>query len=631
MTHLFPLNTLDTVIRGKENVVFLDTARPTREQRYSLLFINPLRIYRCRTGRSVGRILERISEESLNHWIAGYCSYEAAYWLEEKFVSTRERRVPYGGDLLWFGVFDEPYIFDHYTGRWNRPLDRPVTIPPSKKNPAVEICSRIAKRGYFSALRRIRKFIAAGDVYQVNFTYDVSVTSPLQSWDLYKQLRTHQPVPFGAFIKTRGTTVASYSPELFFLRQGERLCVRPMKGTAPRGRSAKEDEAKAATLASDPKNRSENIMIVDLLRNDLGRICAPGSIKVKRLFEVERHPTVLQMTSTVEGRLRSRTGFADIVRALFPCGSVTGAPKIRAMEIIGELERGARGVYCGAIGYSSPKGMPAARPASRQASRQVFSVPIRTLERTTGQKKWRYRVGSGIVWESSPGEERRECFDKCGFLTARSPDFRLFESLLFSKGRFLYLSDHRKRLFDSAGYFDFALPGKSWDRTVRTIENKLGASRDRHFKVRIFLDKNGRFSWDHEPASAGETQREAAVRLCSTPLDPGNPFLFHKTTFRQWYEKSMHDIRAGRYFDVIHLNTRGELTEGARSNLFIKISGTLYTPPVKCGLLPGVLRGRLLTSGKCREKILRPEDLEKASGLYCGNSVRGLVKVALVE
>ena len=398
MTHLFPLNTLDTVIRGKENVVFLDTARPTREQRYSLLFINPLRIYRCRTGRSVGRILERISEESLNHWIAGYCSYEAAYWLEEKFVSTRERRVPYGGDLLWFGVFDEPYIFDHYTGRWNRPLDRPVTIPPSKKNPAVEICSRIAKRGYFSALRRIRKFIAAGDVYQVNFTYDVSVTSPLQSWDLYKQLRTHQPVPFGAFIKTRGTTVASYSPELFFLRQGERLCVRPMKGTAPRGRFAKEDDAKAAALASGPKNRSENIMIVDLLRNDLGRICAPGSVKVKRLFEVERHPTVFQMTSTVEGRLRRRIGFADTLRALFPCGSVTGAPKIRAMEIIEELEPIKRGLYAGAVGYFDFSG------------NLDTCITIRTVWIEDG--KAYLQVGAGIVADSVPSREYEETLNK---------------------------------------------------------------------------------------------------------------------------------------------------------------------------------------------------------------------------
>ena len=624
MHHSFQIDTLDRIVAQERPVVFLDTARPTREQRYSLLLTNPLRIYHCRTGRSVGRVLEQVSEESINHWIAGYCSYEAAYWLEEKFVSMRERKVPRGSDLLWFGVFDEPYIFDHYTGTWNRSPEsrrsRPAGVSRSEKYPAVGIRSRITERGYFSALRRIRKFIAAGDVYQVNFTYDVSVSTPLQSWELYKELRTHQPVPFGAFIKTQGTAIASYSPELFFLRQGERICVKPMKGTAPRGRFAKEDDAKAVALAGDPKNRSENIMIVDLLRNDLGRICAPGSVRVKRLFEVERHPTVFQMTSTVEGRLCRRIGFADTMRALFPCGSVTGAPKIRAMEIIGELERGARGVYCGAIGYSSPK-----------ALRQVFSVPIRTLERNAGQKKWRYRVGSGVVWDSSPEEERQECLDKCSFLTAQCPDFMLFESLLFSNGMFLYLRGHRERLFDSAVYFDFALSGKSWDRTVRAIKKELGTSPGASFKVRIFLDKNGRFSWDHEPLLARETRRIAAVRLCGPPLDPGNPFLFHKTTFRPWYEKSMNDIRHNNYFDVLRLNTRGELTEGARSNLFIEINSTLYTPPVKCGLLPGVLRSLLLSSGKCKERILFPMDLAKAESLYCGNSVRGLVKVASVK
>jgi para-aminobenzoate synthetase / 4-amino-4-deoxychorismate lyase len=623
MTHLFPLNALDAVITREENVVFLDTARPTREQRYSLLFINPLRIYRCRTGRSVGIILEQISEESENHWIAGYCSYEAAYWLEEKFVPVRKRLVPCGSDLLWFGVFDDPYIFDHYSGTWNRPPEsrpcRPAGVSRSKKIPAVAVFSRIAKREYFSALRRIRRYIAAGDVYQVNFTYDASVHSPLRSWDLYKELRTHQPVPFGAFIKTRGTTVASFSPELFFLRQGERLRVRPMKGTSPRGRFAEEDDAKASALAGDPKNRSENIMIVDLLRNDLGRICAPGSVMVKRLFEVERHPTVFQMTSTVEGRLCRRTGFVDTLRALFPCGSVTGAPKIRAMEIIGELERGARGVYCGAIGYSSPK-----------ALRQVFSVPIRTLQRNAGQKKWRYRVGSGVVWDSSPGEEWHECLDKCGFLTAQRPDFRLFESLLFSKGAFLYLRSHRGRLFDSAEHFDFVIPAKAWDRTVRAIEIKLRASGDRYFKVRIFSDLNGALSWDHEPILAGEENGTATAIVGDTPIDPDNPFLFHKTTVRRWYEKSMNDIRKNNYFDVLHMNTRGELTEGARSNVFMKINGTLYTPPVECGLLPGILRGRLLSSGRCKEKILYESDLNKAAAVYCGNSVRGLVAVRVV-
>jgi para-aminobenzoate synthetase/4-amino-4-deoxychorismate lyase len=618
MYHSFPIDTLDPFFSGQWPVVFLDTARPADEQCYSLLFTKPLRIYRCRTGAPVGRLLKRLSEESKKFWIAGYLAYEAGYWLEEKFIARRGRKASFGSDLLWFGVYSEPFIFDHSTGKWNRSL-----LPRPKDTEKVrcfndfsvpEISHRIKKQEYFQALRKIRNFIAAGDVYQVNFTYDVSVRSSLQPWKLYKELRAKQPVPFGSFIRTHDAVIASFSPELFFLRQGNRIRVQPMKGTAPRGRFSEEDAAIARKLANDPKNRSENIMIVDLLRNDLGKICAPGSVAAKRIFEVERHPTIHQMTSTIEGRLRKRVDFSDTMRALFPGGSVTGAPKIRAMEIIGDLEKGKRAVYCGAIGYSSPEG------------RTVFSVPIRTLQRNAAKKPWRYRVGSGVVWDSSAEEEWRECRDKCNFLTARRPDYRLFESLLFSEGTFLYLREHRSRLFDSARYFGFVADGKTWARTVLTIKKNLAGSKGLN-KVRIFSDKNGVFSWDAEPISAGKAVSKAVAVMSDTSIDPANPFLFHKTTIRPWYDKSRIDLLGGHCFDVIHLNTRGELTEGARSNLFAQINGVLYTPPVECGLLPGVLRARLLRAGKCTEKVLFRKDLEKAEAIYCGNSVRGLVAV----
>jgi para-aminobenzoate synthetase / 4-amino-4-deoxychorismate lyase len=325
------------------------------------------------------------------------------------------------------------------------------------------------------------------------------------------------------------------------------------------------------------------------------------------------------MNSTVEGRVRRGTSLAGTIRALFPSGSVTGAPKIRAMEIIGELERGARGVYCGAIGYSSPDG------------RQVFSVPIRTLQKNPGMKKWRYRVGSGVVWDSSPGKEWLECVDKCSFLAEPRPEFRLFESLMYSKGKFLFLRGHRERLLGSARYFDFSLTPKTWEQAVRSIQKKLGAHGDRSFKVRIFSDRNGTISWDHEPLHPQETRYPAAAHLSREAIDPANIFLFHKTTFRRWYEKSTNDIRRSNFFDVLHVNTRGELTEGARSNLFLKIKGTLYTPPVRCGLLPGVLRGWLLETGKCSEKTLYPDDLKRAEAVFCGNSVRGLVRVRIVD
>ena len=238
----------------------------------------------------IGRLLKQVSEESKKFWIAGYLAYEAGYWLEEKFIAQRGRKTALGSDFLWFGVYGEPFIFDHGTGRWNRPLPPPQKVLEEVRRfndySVPEISHRIKKQEYYQTLRKIRNFIAAGDVYQVNFTYDVSVSSSLQPWKLYKELRAKQPVPFGSFIRTHNVTIASFSPELFFLRLGNRIRVKPMKGTAPRGRFSGEDTAIAGKLANDPKNRSENIMIVDLLRNDLGKICIPGSVTVKRIFEV---------------------------------------------------------------------------------------------------------------------------------------------------------------------------------------------------------------------------------------------------------------------------------------------------------------------------------------------------------
>ena len=277
--------------------------------------------------------------------------------------------------------------------------------------------------------------------------------------------------------------------------------------------------------------------------------------------------------------------FSDTLRALFPCGSVTGAPKIRAMEIIGDLEKGKRSVYCGAIGYSSPEG------------RAVFSVPIRTLQKNAAEKQWHYRVGSGVVWDSSVEEEWRECRDKCGFLTARRPDYRLFESLFFSKGTFLYLQEHRSRLFDSARYFDFVADKKTWDRTILAIQKKLAGSKDPN-KVRIFLDKNGVFSWDAEPIIAEKTDGKAVAVISGTLIDPANPFLFHKTTIRSWYDKSGIDIRSGRCFDVIHLNIRGELTEGARAICSRKSRGYFIHHPSNAASCPG----------SCARGCSRPEN-----------------------
>ncbi|MBN1129539.1 MAG: aminodeoxychorismate synthase component I [Chitinispirillaceae bacterium] len=617
--HPLPIDSLGSLVRGGRGCVFLDNARPTREQRYSFFFRKPVKVIRCSRFHEVRAALDALALEAKRHWVAGYCTYEAGYALEERFSGKGEAETGHRGDLLWFGVFNRPHRFDHFTGVWDRPV---VTMHKTGRGCAgrggrethLGSPETLTRRSYENAVRAIQKKIAAGEVYQVNYTFAVPLSSPLQPWDLFLSLRKEQPVAFGAFIATGRTTIASFSPELFFMQTGSRIVVKPMKGTAPRGRFSAEDEFIAAALARDPKNRSENIMIVDLLRNDLGKICRTGSISVERLFEVERHPTLHQMTSTIVGRLKKGTSLAPIMNALFPSGSVTGAPKIRAMELIRGLEKTARGVYCGAIGYSSPE------------KRSVFSVPIRTLSRERGQAAWRYGVGSGIVWDSVPRDEWHECAVKCGFLTARSDEFRIFESMAFSGGTVRYGRDHYVRMRAAADYFAFPFYKAVWDAVIREIAVDLGSSKNR-FKVRTVLDRSGAVTWNHDPILPERSGETPVILLFDKPVRTATPFLFHKTTVRPWYEKSMQLIRTGGCFDVIHINERGQLTEGARTNLFVKIDNVLYTPPIECGLLPGILRARLLAAGKCRERILYPADLEKARAVYCGNSVRGLVQV----
>ena len=614
-----PIDRLTAPVRRERSCVVLDNARPSDEQRYSFFFTRPQKSIACSRLCDIRPALDAILQEARHYWIAGYLAYEAAYGLERKFSKRIDQSKRYTFDLLWFGIFDEPYRFDHLTGLWNRepPYARDNDEERTRElNAGIEGMLHLGtdRAEYGQSIHAIKNLIAAGDVYQVNYTFDVMMTSRHQPWDTYRTLRQMQPVPFGAFIKTSRITVASFSPELFFMRTGRRIVARPMKGTAPRGRYSLEDTVIARTLSRDPKNRSENVMIVDLLRNDLGRICETGSIRVNRLFEVERHPTLHQMTSTVSGRLVKGTEISRIIGALFPCGSVTGAPKIRAMEIIGDIEKTARGVYCGAIGYSSPKG------------RSVFSIPIRTLAREHGCDAWHYGVGSGIVWGSKAEKEWRECRNKCNFLVAPREEFRIFESLLFARGTMLYSRDHCVRMAEAAAYFDIPFGRALWDGCVKAEKRRLSRFRGA-FKVRIFLDRSGRIASDHEPLEPEKPGRGAIALLSKQRIKTASPFLFHKTTVRPWYAPSMQIIHTGACFDVIHTNENGQCTEGARTNLFVRQNGVLYTPPVECGLLPGVLRRRMLAKKKCHERIVYPADLKRAEAVYCGNSVRGLVRV----
>jgi para-aminobenzoate synthetase/4-amino-4-deoxychorismate lyase len=387
-----------------------------------------------------------------------------------------------------------------------------------------------------------------------------------------------------------------------------------MKGTAPRGRTTAEDEQIAKWLRNDAKNRSENVMIVDLIRNDLGRLCSFGSVHVDSLFAVERYQTLWQMTSAVSGELRPEVGYQEILRALFPCGSITGAPKVRAMQLLEQVEPEPRGVYTGAIGYFSNE-------------RSVFNVAIRTLE-LDGQNA-KMGVGSGIVIDSDAQKEFRECRLKADFLAPTEESFSLVESLLLQHG-YPLIELHLDRLQDSAGYFDFPFDRAEAKVALDAHAKSCGDSLRR--KVRLLLSPGGNLNIKHEvlPVITKASTRPGRVLMARQRTDPRDRLFFHKTTHRPLYAEALNMARDAGYEDALFLNLDGQVTEGASNNIFVERHGHWFTPPVSCGLLPGVYRRHLLkTKPGLHEKILYPEDLKSADAVYLTNAVRGLRRVLI--
>jgi para-aminobenzoate synthetase/4-amino-4-deoxychorismate lyase len=600
-----------------------DSAAPTR------LFVDPLRVCIANHAAELPALFEEI-ERAVDGglYAAGYFSYECGAFFEPTAVGpikTSGQRS--AGPLAWFGIYERPHLFDHQTGTF--PEGDPPGLASSRLNPDLEPpgdsaldCSQVlTEQEYAQRIDAIHEWIRAGDVYQLNFTMPLRVHAPGSSAALYRRLRRLQPAPYGAFLHTQpNRRILSFSPELFFrVESGEetrRITTRPMKGTAPRGRITRDDRALADWLRNDPKNRAENVMIVDLLRNDLGRLCTFGSVRAENLFAVERYPTLWQMTSTITGELRVGINFQQIFRALFPCGSVTGAPKIRAMQLLSELEQRPRGIYTGAIGFFS-----------KQES--VFNVAIRTL--TLDGEAGSIGVGSGIVIDSKPADEWRECLLKAEFLTRPasrpSPDsFSLVETLLW-RGEYPLIEMHLDRLEDSAQYFAFP-----YNRAeMRAVLDAFGAQfSDRQpRKVRLLLNLVGELSITDEllPEQISEPLR---VLIATERTDPNDPMYFHKTTHRPLYARALQAAKQSGYDDVVFLNLQGEVTEGAIHNIFIEKSGRLFTPPIDCGLLPGVHRRHILANrANAEERILTIEDLRGADAIYLSNAVRGLCQATI--
>lgn len=482
---------------------------------------------------------------------------------------------------------------------------------PPRPAALLDFAPQLDESAYRAAVERIRDYIAAGDCYQVNFTFFFAGRCLGDPLALYARLRRAQPVACGGIVMVPGTTVLSLSPEIFVERHGGRIAARPMKGTAARLGDAVLDARARRDLALSDKDRAENVMIVDLIRNDLGRIAESGSVRVDTLCEVEDYPSLFQMTSSVSAT--SHADLASVLRALFPCGSITGAPKVRAMQIVRSLEQAPRGLYTGALGWLAAGG------------EFRFNVAIRTLILDAAGNA-RLGVGSGIVWDSDPAAEYRECLLKSRFVFAADPGFRLIETLRLSDGDFPLRERHLRRLCASASALAFACDAGAVDRALDSLA--ADAARG-EFRVRLTLGRDGSIETGVSPLSptpSGQRYVFSRHRLSSEDM-----WLRHKTTARTRYDAELRRIGANpALFDALFLNERGEVCEGARTNVFVRqvAGGPLLTPPLSCGLLPGVLRGQLLESGAAIEAVLTPGDLARAAEVYLGNALRGLVPVS---
>ena len=594
--------------------VLLETSRFEPGNRQSLLFLHPVRVVSAFQLDEIPALFRQLEEAlAAGFYVAGFVGYECGYHFQSlEGVALIPSELP----LAWFGVYREPLVHNHQMScQEGEPAQPPAPQPPiDESGNLMEMLPErtfltISENEYCTKIERIQEYIGAGDTYQVNFTDAVEARTASSAAEVFAALSHRQPVSYSAFLNVDGNHILSFSPELFFRIDDGRIVTRPMKGTMPRGRDSIEDVESAARLQHDEKNRAEHVMIVDLLRNDLGRICTTGSVQVEDIFSVERYSTLFQMTSTVSGTLQPGLGYYDIFKSIFPGGSITGAPKIRTMQIIRELERRPREVYTGAIGFI----------ASDRSS--IFNVAIRTLVLKDGRA--RMGVGGGIVADSLPLDEFRECRLKASFLIRPRPTFQLIETMLWDGG-YAFLPMHLDRMESSASYFEFFFDRAS--ATSQLLERSNQFAPGERFRVRMLLDSAGMMAITTTPYRSGRLTGYVAISSERTSSD--DVFLRHKTTCRDRYERLYADARADGFDEILFLNEREEVTEGAISNIFILRGGKLLTPPLSSGVLPGVFRRHLLgTDTATEERVLSLQDLESADAVFVCNAVRGMRQV----
>ncbi len=600
---------IDLDLRGLERPFVLLEDRLAAEPR-AMLYRNPVEIISCDEIADVAGAMARLEAALTDgRHVAGYMAYELGYAFEPRLHGMLPARLD--GPLLWFGVFDEDIALsaDALDQRFAA-----IAPPP----PLQDVALGFDEPTYTGKARRVLDYLNAGDIYQANLTFPITFRYPDDPLALYAAMRASQPVAHGGLVALPNRTIISVSPELFLSIDGDRMTTRPMKGTLPRGSDAAADHEAMATLTRDPKQRAENLMIVDLLRNDLSRVSVPGTVQVPALFSVETYPTLHTLTSTITAERIAGTGLADTIAAVFPCGSITGAPKLRAMEIIRELEPEARGVYTGAIGAFAPDGSGALNVAIRTA----------TLNR---DGNGRYCVGGGIVADSLPEGEYLECQLKARVLTDLAADYGLIETLRWSRADGLVRGDmHLDRLERSARELGFRFDRAGVAQGLNAHAVAAAAASGGDLRMRVELRRDGE-AIITSGVPGPEPDRPLRVCVASVRLDGGDPFLRHKTTRRDVYETAFATAHAQGFDEVVFLNRRGQIAEASRNTVFVARDGRLLTPPLSSGVLPGILRQQLIESGDAVEAPLSLDDLRRPERWALGNSLRGLRLAVLVD
>lgn len=556
-----------------------------------LLFQRPQQVCIAESPAEVAGVLSTVERAvAAGGHAAGFLAYEAA----PAFDTALAVRPDSGFPLAWFGIYAAPEV---------------IELPPMTAIDSDAIAWQVSvnANAYRAAISRIKEHIAAGDTYQVNYTVRLQAPYTDDPWPLFLRMVRAQGHGYGAWINAGPWTICCASPELFFQLEGQKLVMRPMKGTAARGLGSAADAQQAADLCASPKERAENLMIVDMARNDLGRIAKTGSVTVNPLCVAERYPTVWQLTSTVRGT--TTASFTEILAALFPAASITGAPKVRTMRIIADLETASRRIYTGSIGYMAP------------GRRAQFNVAIRTVLVNRMHQTAEYGMGGGIIWDSTAEAEWQECLVKARVLTAITPAFDLLETLAWQPDNgYVLIEAHLVRLAASAAYF-----GRTLNPAMirHTLMAAVAHQPTQPQRVRLRVPADGIPVVEVQPlVPLPEPYR---VAWATQPVNPCDPWLYHKTTHRRVYEEAQAAAPAAD--DVLLFNTRNELTESCIANIIVEIEGRLVTPPVACGLLPGTLREHLLAKGIVSERIITRAELHPNTRIFLANAVRGLWEV----